>query len=304
VRARELRRARARDESGLALLSALLTIALLTIIVIEFADSALIHAHLSRNAGNALAAQLLARSAVVGAEAVLTQDQNDEYLDYVLGVPIPIPTNNGSVTFMIQDEDGKLDLNQIADKNQRAALENLFTTVGVDPALLDRIEAWVAKADTVEAEGATEYCSLPMPCEPRHRPLSSLDELRLIEGFDERSIERLRPFVTAFGAKGDKGVNVNTARPEVLSAMGCGTSGGSIEVPPGGFENQKDAKALCPDAKLPVRIKGKYFSIQSVGTVGDVSQRVDVIVQRSGSEARRLFWRERPAFSLSPSEAS
>ena len=52
-----------RDERGVALLSALFAVALLTIIVIEMTDATLVHTHLTRNAGNAMAAQLLARSA-------------------------------------------------------------------------------------------------------------------------------------------------------------------------------------------------------------------------------------------------
>jgi len=285
-------------ESGVALLSALLAVALLTIVVVEFADSTLIHAHLSRNAGNALAAQLLARSAVVGAEGLLMQDDRDNDVTYdgelPWSLPWDIPTANGNVFFQIRDEDGKLDLNQVGDKDQRRALEKLFGDLGFDPKLLNAVQAWISpNPESVEGRAASEYCALSMPCEPLKRPLQSLDELRLIRGFDQRMIAALRPLVTAYGTtRGKPGVNVNTANPRVLSAIGCKV-GADFEVPPGGFQNA-DAVEQCRDVKRMIRTESSIFWIQAFGTVGDVTQSIDAIVQRTPNKATRLVWRERP----------
>lgn len=65
---------RARDQSGIALLIVLLSITLLTIVVVEFTDTAQIETHLALSARNALQATYLARSGVNVAEALVSID--------------------------------------------------------------------------------------------------------------------------------------------------------------------------------------------------------------------------------------
>jgi len=288
-------------ERGLALLSALLGVTLLAVVVVELAESVMVHTHLGRNAGNALAAQLLARSAVVAGEALLIEDakQNPSKTtaDGLWAMPIVVPAGDGTVGLQITDEDGKLDLNQVRDKRMRAALERLFTELDLAPGLLDDLVTWTEPADGPGAAGAQALCSLPA-CTPRGGPLASLEELRLLRGFDDRAIQRLRPYATAWGERGASvGVNVNTADPVVLRALGCEV-GADFRVPPGGFEQTREVEA-CPDKSL-LRIKSSVFRIQASGTVGDLTQGVTAVVRRDARRATRLSWRERPVSDLAP----
>src|SRR5262249_31436823 len=95
-------------ERGVALLSALLTVALLTVIVIEMTDAPMVNTHLSRNAGTAMAAQLLARSAATLGETLVgsdstnpdpTCDRNPWAMPYA-----NIPAGAGLVFLQITDE--------------------------------------------------------------------------------------------------------------------------------------------------------------------------------------------------------
>lgn len=299
------RRPRLGSESGLALLSALLTVALLTVIVVEMADSTLVHAHLARNAGNALAAQLLARSAVVGAEALLIEDK-EQYdrtsSDHFWAMPFAVPTRNGSVAFQITDEGGKLDLNQVKVESYRKALGALFEELDVDTRLLDAVQEWIDDDADVAAAAVSQYCALPMPCEARPKPrkLASLEELRLIRGFDDRVLRAIRPYVTALPQR--EKVNVNTADPVVLRALGCELRD-AFERPPDGFEKVSDVEACKnADGKL-LGVTSNIFSIEAIGSVGDVNQRVLTIVSRkSGKQTTRHTWRERPVSDLTPPE--
>ena len=291
-------------ERGLALLSALLAVTLLTVIVVELADTAMVHTHLGRNAGNAIAAQLLARSAVVAGEALLIDDAKKTPSvtapDGLWAMPIVVPAGDGTVGLKITDEDGKLDLNQVRDKRMRAALEKLFDELDLDRALLDEIVAWTEPPGTPAGATAESFCSLPA-CVARHAPLSTVEELRLLRGFDDRTMQRLRPYVTAYGERGASvGVNVNTADPLVLRAIGCDV-GADFRVPPGGFEQTRDVEA-CPegDARSMIRIKSSVFSIVASGTVGDLTQGVTAIVRRDARRATRIAWRERPVSDLAP----
>ena len=52
----------------------------------------------------------------------------------------------------------------------------------------------------------------------------SLDELRLVEGFDGPLVEALRPYVSVFPWVKGEGVNPNTAPPHVLGLLYHGVS--------------------------------------------------------------------------------
>lgn len=305
---------RSRDQRGLALLSSLLAVTLLSIIVLEFAEVQMVHTHLGRNADNAVAAQLLARSAVVAGEALLIQDGDENRTrtapDGLWALPITVPAGDGMVSLQITDEEGKLDLNSLQGlkKTQvRAALVSLFEKLDLDPELLGEIEEWIAPPPTGgEATAPTAAdCVLPS-CTARRGPLLSVDELRLLRGFDDRTIRRLRPYVGAWredsiGKVGGK-VNVNTADPLVLRAIGCEV-GKDFTVPPGGFEDAKDVtECSSKEASQLLTTRSDVFSITATGTVGDVTQSVTAIVKRTPNGIRRLSWRERPVSDLSPQE--
>lgn len=293
-----------RDERGLALLSALLAVTLLAIVVIEFAEVGLVHAHLSRNASNAVAARLLARSAVVAGESLLIREKRESASvtapDGLWALPITVPAGDGTVALRISDEEGKLDLNRVADPKVRPALARLFESLDLDPALLAEIEAWIAPAPG-GAAGADNSpdCVLPA-CTPRHGPLLSLDELRLLRGFDDGVLRRLRPHASAWGERGSGQVNVNTADPLVLRAVGCEVGKG-IAVPPGGFERLDDvAECSAKEARALLKTRSNVFSILAEGTVGDVTQAIVAVVAPDAKRARRLAWRERPVSDLAP----
>src|SRR5262249_61339553 len=58
------------------------------------------------------------------------------------------------------------------------------------------------------------------PATPTNQPLLSVDELRRVEGFDERIVDALRPYVTVYPyVDRPGGINPNTAPPHVLSLL-------------------------------------------------------------------------------------
>jgi general secretion pathway protein K len=297
------------SERGLALLASLLTVALLTIIVVEMTDATLVNTHLSRNAGNAIAAQILARSALLGGEALLMQDAQDKdcsthtcKTECLWALPISgYPAGSGTVDLKITDEEGKIDLNGAGDRTTATALRTLFQDLGLDPNLVDDIAAWISPSgQSTSGPEASNLCQLPVPCTPRHAPLASLDELRLLRGFDDLTIRKLTPYVTAYGEK-PRGlqVNANTADPLVLKALGCevrgDTAGTVCATKPAEFPG-------CDKASGAIKFKSNTFAIIAAGTVGDTTQTVRSIVRRGAHSSKRYTWSERPISDLSPAE--
>lgn len=321
------RRVRGAGERGVALLSALFAVALLTVIVIEMTDATMVHTHLNRNAGNAMAAQLLARSAATAAEALVADDNmnpskvtcpQNAWATPLLGIPV----GAGVVTVQVSDEGGKLDLNGAHDTRYREALEALFSSLDLNPELVGHVAAWIEPPTdgAMATGGGSDYCSLAMPCEPRQQPLKSLDELLLIRGFDDESVARLRPYATVV-PRGDgrraanpTPVNALTARPLVLEALGCEGTTTPPSCPPRfddeETEQTKEWKAEfdewrttnCTAAGNLLDIQSNVFSVVAAGNVGDMTQTLRTVVRRNGNRATRLWWQERPLAEPMPVE--
>ena len=285
--------------------------------VVEMTDATLVDAHLSRNAGNAIAAQLLARSAVLGGEAILMQDKNDaEHGNQTCvngglwSLPFPpYPIGAGTVELTITDEQSKLNLNDVADPKTEDALKEIFRTLKLDPSLVDRVKAWIAPVtQAVAGQDASNYCLLPMACEPKHAPLTSLDDLRVIQGFDDASIRALRRFVTAYRLDTPPRskpplfpVNVNTADPLVLTALGCQGSD-AFRASGACFKAVADVESCRQVPAGNLTVKSTAFSIKGTGMVGDTTQSVTAVVRPTAKSTKRLSWRERPVSDLSPAE--
>lgn len=296
-----------RDERGLALLSALLSVALLTLIVVEMTDATFVHSHLTRNAGNALAAQLLARSAQIGADEALKQARSDEQIrgfvdNFIDAAPLTLPTAEGHLMqIAIRDESARLNLNLASDEPE--PFDELFSELGVEPRLLDAVRARI-DAGQDRLSNLSQDCSLGVPCEPRPGELRTFDDLRTIQGFTPDVLGRLRPFVTAYPRRdGDKEINLRTARPEVLRAIGCEETEGLPPVP----RTNEDVEAWlgeespCRDARIATKNNPtpSLFTILTIATVGDATQAVEAMV-KVGAGGRPLAWKQQPVWGVGP----
>jgi type II secretory pathway component PulK len=150
---------------------------------------------------------------------------------------------------------------------------------------------------------------------PPNRPLLSVDELRLVEGFDGRLVEALRPYVGVYPLVGGGGINLNTAPSWVLAQL---TRGNAVE----GFRpldedtlkrilDARDKGLICAAATqvngcttqaelfasdtiqpLPASGPSKVFSVRARARVVDVDRSIEAVIDLSKpSEPLRLSWR-------------
>jgi general secretion pathway protein K len=108
------------------------------------------------------------------------------------------PFGNSTVYISVQDELGKLNLNQAPE----ALLWSLFETVGVDPdkaaSLAGAIADFRDKDNLQRARGAeeAEYRAAGLAWGPRNAPFQTVEELQRVLGMTAEIYERAAPYLT------------------------------------------------------------------------------------------------------------
>jgi general secretion pathway protein K len=222
-----------RGERGIALLLALFTMVLMTIVVLEFTVSSQVDYRRAAMWVAGRRAALLADGGVTLAGEVLYHDFSLGLTDSLADIWAremprempPIDTGAGMLAVRIEDEQAKLNLNALATGSLSPAgrrFQSLLDRLGLDPALASPLADWVDRnsdpgpgALAAEAEW---YSQGESPYQPRNGPMRSYAELALVRGFTPEVLTKLRRFVTVLPEVESK-LNVNTAPPEVLASM-------------------------------------------------------------------------------------
>ena len=238
-----------RREAGVALAVVLIFAMLLAAGIATFLRRAVVDSLIIRHRDAAAEAEALARGGVDVALALLYEDLlaegRSDFRVETLSDPwariadVPLEEGDALLRLRILDAGSRLNLNALLDEEGRAdehaqfLLEALFEKVlaemerderdaeyGPDDLarnLLDYIDA-----DDTGPDGRLEddyYQRQDPPYRAANRPLLSVDELGLVQGFDGELVEALRPYVTVHPYAGGGGINPNTAPPHVLALL-------------------------------------------------------------------------------------
>jgi general secretion pathway protein K len=294
-----------KSERGVALLAVLLGIALMTLVVVDFAMTAGLGFVSAANQANELRAYYLARSGVNIGLGLLAEDaradaHSETPVDTLLdswAMPFPtMPLEGGNVSLTVVDETRKLNINAMIDQNgtpnepaiQR--MERLFTILNVDTALIPAIVQWISPGgqNAMSGGGSDYYMGLRPPYQPRNGPV----------------FNRLRPFLTVMP---ENQTNINTASPQVLASL-----------EPELMEDQKIveeivmARQVRPFAKVTdlvndipavatfstrltqvLTTKSQYFTIAGMGTYADARKIIAATFHRESNGIGTLTnWHE------------
>jgi len=164
--------------------------------------------------------QVLVESAGIGVDS----------LNQPWALPLPAtPIENGTIEGSIVDAQGLLNLNNAAitgtqGDEERARLARLFARVGVPLAAVDAIADWIDPSPQARPNGAKDayYTHQPVPYLTANGPLVRVAELGAVRYFDDATLARALPYVTALPA--GTALNVNTAPAAVLAAALPGLS--------------------------------------------------------------------------------
>ncbi len=229
-------RGRRRDESGVVLLLVLLVLALISVLVLTWAQEWRTELRLAANFREASQCHRLAEAGVyyalgklLEAKSLETSLMNATSQEAVAKLAAAwrgdrrlhqLKLPGGWVEVRLEDEGGKINLNQIDDQ----PLATLFSALGVSPeqipVMVDSLLDWRSKSDWPRPHGAKSayYLGLEPPYVCRNGPFEVAEELAWVRGFEASSmIPRLEECLTA---QPTQGININTAPLEVLVAAG------------------------------------------------------------------------------------
>lgn len=303
-------------EKGFALVVTLLITALLVAVAVEFIHEVFVEASMGQNYNDAQQASLLAESGIQGGETLLVKVVAAQSYTSLLdpwAKPLEMQDERGELRVEITDETGKLDLNSIFSPNGNPQpyfseiAQRLFRTLKLPSGdLLDSLGDWIDANDDPRPGGAETgyYKSLPVPYQCKNATLDTLDELRMIKGFDDKTVATLRPFVTVIGNRSGitSTINVNTAPREVLAAL---HENMTDELVRRVIEYRKTTpvKNTADISRIPgmetigtalqgrIRVSGNIFRIVSRAKVNAVTRTIEAVVRIDGSPAI-LYWRE------------
>jgi general secretion pathway protein K len=182
----------------------------------------------------------------------------------------------GLVAVRVEDEGGKLNLNQAREENLAA----LFTVLGFSPEripiMVDSILDWRSRGEQPRPYGAKSayYKGLDPPYICRDGPFETVTELAWVRGFEAPALApRLVDYLTVEG--NSRGVNINTAPQAVLEAAGLPPEVAQNIVGTRQFEPFRGQEQISQLAVNPLTGQGlrltytssPFFTIKSTGMI-------------------------------------
>jgi general secretion pathway protein K len=338
---------RERRERGVVLVIVLVFALLLASTIATFLRRATIDDRIAKNREATAQAEALARGGVRLATLLLLEDklrekQEGGFAGEVLGDLwarvglVPLEFEDGSwLRLVIEDVGSKLNLNAVLHvddsgaPNERAAplldalLAKAIEEIPLPPAqkLYER-ELLVARLidyvdpDEVGMQGGSENEAFEKgesSIRTANRPLLTVDELRLVEGFDAALVEALRPYITVYPFVGTTGVNPNTAPPHVLALLYF-DDGVDLRLAPEDtvrdiLEVRQEDRVVCGESQSaeqctpiqeivenaifpPPSYESNVFVVTAEARVGSVRRSIEAVLDRSeGAKPLLLSWR-------------
>lgn len=225
------------DETGAVLVLVLLVLALISVLVLAWAQEWRVELKLTGNFKAAHQSRRLAEAGVYYAIGKLMVTKIAEAPAYGQAVAAPgslwhgdqsphiLEFPEGRVEIRVADESGKINLNNAPGQVLRA----LFTVLGVsEPRLsimVDSIEDWRSRGNQPRPFGAKSdyYWGLTPPYLAKNGKFDVVEELAWVRGFEaDPLLLRLGNWLTVQKKKGETGntININAAPLEVLETMG------------------------------------------------------------------------------------
>ena len=302
----------ARAQRGVALVTALMIVAIAAAIAVKIAFAHQIWFRQMENVSDRGATDWLRRGALHWASVALLEDAAQNSIDH-LGEPwamaLPtLPVEGGGINVRIEDAQGRFNLNNlfqnttlgsVPSKTDVALFERLLQNLGLDPNLANAVVDWIDPNGDVTSPGGAEdsdYLNLKPPYRAANQGLASVEELRLVRGFDARTCAMLLPYVTVLPPGTHTAINVNTASAQVLSALTgldmawaqrvVDTRADAPMQNVGAFTAKMPQGAQAPQVPPgSADVKTSFFLITLNTSIGRHEERTLALLQRAGSGA-------------------
>lgn len=302
----------ARVQRGIAIVTAIMIVAIAAAIAAQVAFAHQIWLRQMENAADRGATDWLRRGALHWVSTALIEDAAQGSTDHLgerwaQGLPT-LPVEGGTIHVSIEDAQGRFNLNNLLRNNMPSApdiaiFQRLLVLLSLQPGLADTLVDWIDADGEARPGGAEDidYLNGDPPYRTSNQRLASVEELRLVRGFDAKTVAALAPYVTVLPA--DSAINVNTAPPPVLAAvLGLDVptaqriADARVENP---FQNTSALALLLPKGfQMPgaTDVKSGYFLAAIDTQIGRHERRTEALISRSadGKSARVVWHRMQP----------
>ena len=227
-------------QRGIALLTALILVALATIVAVAIGFGAALTARRTAALFTVEEGLQLGAGAEAMAAYLLKQDARNtrqDSLDEDWAQPYgPLEFEAGAVLeASMDDQQGRFNINDLIgmngpDPEARAVFERLLALLGIDARYAALLTDWIdTDGEPTLPDGAEDglYLGLPTPYRAPNMPISNITELLALPGMTRAMFDRLAPYITALPP--GQSVNLCTAPGVVLDALTPGQQQFSLD---------------------------------------------------------------------------
>lgn len=321
-------------ERGVALLTVLLLVAVMSALAVGVLDDIRFSLRRAANAQSvgqaqwyALGAETLAQARV---RALLERDAGRVTLqgDWA-DRPFVFPIEGGTVAARLKDGGACFNLNAVVTGalvgqvgeglvaspegvRQLAALIRLTGASGDGERLAWAVADWIDQDNDTSPQGAEDeaYVRLRSPYRTAGALLAEVSELRAVRGFTPEVYARLRPYVCALPETGPARINVNTLpedRAAVLAALWSGrlpveTARGVLASrPASGWASESAflaqaalSPAGAPDDPTQLTLRSRFFALDAEVAYADAQVVMSALLQQDAGAIRTVARRWTP----------
>lgn len=213
-----------RRQQGVALITAVLIVALVTTIAVAMASRQQLDIRRSANVFDSDQAWLAVLGGEDYARNVLSVDKKNSTTD-ALGEdwaqPVQFPFENMTLSGVMEDAQGRFNINNLLENGASSAddlkrFRHLLTLLGLDPAVAQAALDWID--DDINGSAEDDYYMQQVPgYRAANRLMASASELRLVRGMTADGYKQIAPFVVALPTR--TSININTAPAQVLAMI-------------------------------------------------------------------------------------
>lgn len=296
-------------QRGLALVTAMLIVAIVASLAASLSLGQQVWLRQAQNLNDRAQADKVSQAALQWAKLILLEDAKKnpatDDLTETWAQPLPpISLEGGAMTGRISDAQGRFNLNNLVTNGVRNPKDmdvyrRLLQSLSLnDTQLMDSLLLWIDSTADAKSNGAedTYYLTLQPPYRAANQRLESVEELRLVKGYDAKTVELLRPYVSALPEYTP--ININTADARVLSALFTqlpqSTADQLVEqrdkTP---FKDNNDLTqraGIAPEAGVKFGVTSAYFYVNIDTLFGRLQRSRRVLLHRGAGKDIDTLW--------------
>lgn len=275
-----------RNEQGLALVSVLWVVLLLSIVAASMVGSTRTNGALASATYDRARSEAIAEAGTASTIVRLMDPRAQPQLD---GTSYQFAFGDATISIAIRDETGKIDLNTASDDLLRSLLKSVGISDDAAGGLFDKIADWRDEDDLRRLSGAEadDYRERGYPYGPKNGPFDSIDELKEVMDMTPDTFNQIKQIVTVYSSRDS--IDPLAAQPGALQALSQMMSGQTEALL---SEHQKSdlASGVAAPSVLSGPVTGKAFTIRAEVSLENRSALAMETVVRLTADPRRPYW--------------